>query len=81
MLDVVEKGKEIMVRLFVKDAAAYVPCAVSTLNNLRSTGGGPIYIKRGSRVLYDTRDLDKWVEADKRKSTSDPGPGPSPGHA
>jgi excisionase family DNA binding protein len=60
-----------MPRLTVKEAAAYVPCGVSTLNKLRVSGGGPRYIKIGNRVLYDQRDLDKWIEDHKRGSTSD----------
>jgi hypothetical protein len=57
--------------LNVKEAAAYIPCAQSTLNKLRSTGGGPEFIKIGSRVLYDIRDLDKWLEDRKRSSTAE----------
>jgi excisionase family DNA binding protein len=63
--------KETMARLSVKDAANYVPCGVSTLNKLRVKGGGPRFIKLGGRVLYDTRDLDQWIEANKYASTSD----------
>jgi excisionase family DNA binding protein len=59
------------VRRTVKEAAVYIPCGVSTLNKLRVTGGGPRYIKLGGRVLYDERDLDKWLEANKHDSTSD----------
>ncbi len=63
-----------MPRLTVKQAAAYVPCGVGTLNKLRVTGGGPAYSKPAGKVLYDTRDLDKWIEASKRSSTSDIAP-------
>jgi excisionase family DNA binding protein len=59
-----------MSRLSVKEAAAYIPCAKSTLDKLRVAGGGPVFIKLGKRVLYDTRDLDQWLEAQKRASTS-----------
>ena len=60
-----------MARLTVKEAATYVPTSTSTLNRLRVSGGGPRFIKIGSRVLYDTADLDKWIEAQKRASTFD----------
>jgi excisionase family DNA binding protein len=57
--------------LTVKEAADYLRCGVSTLNKLRVTGGGPRYVKFGGKVLYDQRDLDKWIEDHKRNSTSD----------
>jgi hypothetical protein len=60
-----------MSRLSVKEAAAYIPCGESTLNNMRCIGGGPRYIKLGKRVLYDTRDLDQWLEDHKLVSTCD----------
>jgi len=62
------------VRRTVTEAAAYIPCGVSTLNKLRVSGGGPRYIKLRGRVLYDERDLDKWIEDHKRSSTSDQSP-------
>ena len=60
-----------MPRLTVKEACAYIPCALSTLSKLRTAGGGPRFIKLGKKVLYDTRDLDAWVEAHKQASTAD----------
>lgn len=68
-------------RLNVHQAAAYIPCGVSTLNNLRVTGGGPAYSKPAGRVLYDTNDLDAWIEASKRRTTSEStNPGPQRDH-
>jgi Helix-turn-helix domain len=58
-------------RLTVSQAGDYIPCGISTLNKLRVSGGGPRFIKIGGRVLYDVRDLDKWLENCKRYSTSD----------
>jgi excisionase family DNA binding protein len=66
-----------MPRLTVKEAAVYVPAAKSTLDKLRVTGGGPRFIKIGKRVLYDTTDIDDWMEAQKRSSTADSGTTPS----
>lgn len=60
-----------MPRLKVKEAAAYIPLAVSTLNALRVSGGGPVYLKVKGKVLYDTRDLDAWLETKKQHSTSE----------
>jgi helix-turn-helix protein len=57
--------------LNVKDAAAYVKHSVPTLNRLRVNGGGPIYSKPAGRVVYDTDDLDQWIEGGKRRSTAD----------
>ena len=37
----------------------------------RSIARGPPYIKIGQKVLYDVRDLDRWIEERKFKSTAD----------
>lgn len=58
-------------RLKTPDAAEYLGVSVSTLEKLRVKGGGPEYLKLGRGVVYDTRDLDKWLEASRRRSTSD----------
>lgn len=55
----------------VKGAAAYTGFGEGYLNKLRCTGGGPIFIKRNGVVRYDPDDLDAWLDAGKRKSTSD----------
>lgn len=55
----------------VAEAATYLSLSPSTLNRLRVSGGGPRYAKLAGRVLYDTRDLDQWIEDNKRGSTSD----------
>jgi hypothetical protein len=59
-----------MPRLTVKQAAEYIPLAEGTLNAYRVSGGGPVYIKLGGKILYDTRDLDKWIDGHKQISTS-----------
>ena len=51
-------------------AAAYTGLAESTLEKLRVHGGGPIYIRVGRIVVYDPDDLDAWLAAHKRRSTS-----------
>ena len=53
------------------DAAGYTSYKVGTLANMRVTGGGPRYLKRGKKVLYVVEDLDAWMRADMRTSTSE----------
>lgn len=52
---------------------------MSTLNQLRVKGGGPRFTKPAGRVLYDVRDLEKWIEDSMRVSTSDDPKGRVPG--
>jgi hypothetical protein len=53
-------------------AAAYLNVSVSYLNKLRVIGGGPVYSKVGSRrVVYRVDDLDRWLAASRRRSTSE----------
>ena len=58
-------------RLRAPEAAEYLGISASTLSKRRVSGGGPAYHKISSRVVYDTRDLDAWLEACRRRSTSD----------
>ncbi|MCW9033492.1 MAG: helix-turn-helix domain-containing protein [Alphaproteobacteria bacterium] len=51
--------------------ADFLGLSIRTLDRLRVSGGGPSFWKGGSRVLYDQRDLDLWIESRKQKSTSD----------
>ena len=60
-------------RLDVTQAAEYLGISASTLSKRRVFGGGPKYLKLGRRVVYDVRDLDAWLEAHRRASTSDQG--------
>jgi predicted DNA-binding transcriptional regulator AlpA len=53
------------------EAAAYCGSSKSTLEKLRLFGGGPRYLKLGRRVVYDPADLDIWLAAHRRRSTSD----------
>jgi excisionase family DNA binding protein len=57
--------------LTVGEAATYLSLSASSLNRWRVSGGGPRYVKLGGKVLYDVRDLDQWIEAHKRRSTSE----------
>jgi excisionase family DNA binding protein len=60
-----------MTRLTVPEAADYLRLSKATLDQWRTAGKGPRYIKAGKRILYDTRDLDAWLDGNKRSSTSD----------
>lgn len=53
------------------EAAAYCGSSASTFEKLRLTGGGPVYAKLGRRVVYRVEDLDAWLAANRRRSTSD----------
>ncbi len=47
----------------VDEAAAYVGMNPGTVRNEISQGTLPFpYIKNGRRVLFDLRDLDKWID-------------------
>ncbi len=59
-------------RLRVPEAATYVGLSSSTLAKMRLRGDGPVYSKAGPRiVVYDVRDLDAWLAARRRQSTSE----------
>ncbi len=54
-------------------AAAYLGSNPRTLEGWRVRDGGPRFIKVGRRVVYRRRDLDEWLAARERRSTSDRG--------
>jgi predicted DNA-binding transcriptional regulator AlpA len=61
-------------RIKTPEAAAYIGSAEATLNKDRLTGRlGIPFIKIGRAVVYDTTELDRWLESRKRVSTSDAG--------
>lgn len=55
------------------EAARYLGISARTLEGWAVRGGGPRMLKLGSRVLYRRRDLDAWLAAHERASTSDRG--------
>lgn len=57
--------------LRTNEAAEYCGSSASTFEKLRLFGGGPRYVKLGRRVVYDQADLDAWLDANRRASTSD----------
>ena len=44
-----------------------------TLEGWRQRGGGPVFVKYGGRVVYETSDLEAFKAARRRTSTSGPG--------
>jgi hypothetical protein len=54
-------------------AAEYLGISHKTLEKLAVTGNGPAYYKIGAVVVYDTKDLDGWLQDKRRTSTSDEG--------
>jgi hypothetical protein len=58
-------------RLTTQGAAEYLGgIPVGTLGYWRTAGGGPVFIKVGHHVRYDTRDLDEYLGSRRRESTS-----------
>ena len=51
--------------------ADYMQVSVSKLAKLRMSGKGPRYSKVDRVVVYDETDVDDWLEALKRASTSE----------
>jgi predicted DNA-binding transcriptional regulator AlpA len=52
-------------------AATYTGLSIVSLEK-RCAGTGPRYVKLGVRAVgYDVRDLDAWIEQQKRSSTSE----------
>lgn len=54
-----------------KIAARHLGISPAYLEKLRVTGGGCIYRKIGSRVLYDMADLEAWADSYARRNTAE----------
>jgi predicted DNA-binding transcriptional regulator AlpA len=54
-------------------AAEYADSSTSTLAKLRLKGGGPRFCRIGRAIRYRRSDLDEWLTASSRRSTSDRG--------
>lgn len=57
-----------------QDAARILGLKVATLRRWRWSSKGPRFIKLGGAVRYDPLDLEIFIEAGRRRCTSDPGP-------
>ncbi len=51
--------------------AGYLGVSPSSLNQWRSNGSGPPFIKVGTLVRYSREDVDSWLASRRRSSTSD----------
>jgi predicted DNA-binding transcriptional regulator AlpA len=58
-------------RLRTPAAAEYIGWSESTLEKKRCSGDGPPFIRLGRAVVYDTHDLDTWLNARRFSSTSE----------
>lgn len=59
--------------LIEHEAAEYVRKSPRALQRLRQEGTGPRFYRAGGRILYTAEDLDAWVRANARMSTSETG--------
>lgn len=57
--------------LSTSEAAPAVGVAAKTLENWRTVGFGPKFIKAGRKVLYDPGDIEAWKDANRFSSTSE----------
>lgn len=58
-------------RLHRKQAAEHLGVSLSWLDKARLTGLGPVFISIGGRVVYDSGDLDEFLQKNRRQSTSE----------
>jgi excisionase family DNA binding protein len=58
-------------RSCVKEAAAFLNVSKSFIDKLRCHGGGPLFVRLGSRkILYRRTDLENWARQRRYDSTS-----------
>ena len=62
------------VNMAERQAAEYLGVSVHSLRRWRVYGGGPRYLKMGSRIVYQIKELDAFQATCIRRSTSDQGP-------
>ncbi|MBN8661084.1 MAG: helix-turn-helix domain-containing protein [Candidatus Obscuribacter phosphatis] len=55
-----------------EELATVLNIPVRTLRNFRYRGGGPKFVKIGASVKYQMIDVEEWLNANKRESTSQP---------
>jgi excisionase family DNA binding protein len=55
--------------LTTKEAAEFLRLKPHTLENMRSEGKGPIFMKLGGRVFYHRADLKTWLKESRRRSS------------
>lgn len=60
-----------MAYMRVPQAADYLGLSKSALDKFRCYGGGPVYAKLGTTVVYQSADLDAWVAARRIEPAND----------
>lgn len=55
-----------------KQAANALGISHRTLQSMRLSGAGPIYVKVGRLVRYPVAKLEEWLQSHQRTSTSEP---------
>jgi excisionase family DNA binding protein len=63
-------------RLALPEAAEYLGLAPRTLRRVKDKGGGIPYYKLGAKVVFDTDDLDAYLEAARVEMEATPSPSP-----
>ena len=63
--------------LDVEDVARALKCSVSILNKWRLTGKGPRFVRVGALVRYRPADVQAFIAAGLRDSTTSEGPSPA----
>ncbi len=58
------------ITLTTPEAAQYLRLSVATLNKWRVYGGGPPFVKLGRAVRYRLNDVEDFMSARRRSSTS-----------
>lgn len=56
-----------------KEVAELTGIPRKTLQNLRIRGGGPHFIKIGKNCRYRPSEIENWLKANTRRTTSDRG--------
>jgi excisionase family DNA binding protein len=56
--------------LTTEEAARYLKVSKRYLEKLRTTGGGPVFLKADRIVRYRRRDLEEYLESLQARSTS-----------
>lgn len=74
-LAVRSEGRRNMDHLTTQEAADFLRLKKNTLEVWRIQGRGPVFLKLGSRVLYERAALETFAAANRKKSTSDPSAG------
>lgn len=64
-------GNNLAELLNTKMAAPHVGVAAKTLENWRTLGLGPKFIRAGGRIVYDPRDIEAWKAERRVGSTSE----------